>query len=221
MALRTSFSCEACDENGQTTLDEAIQPCHRGCGYTGWQQEALRILETDLGAEILQRLQQISAYREQFACHLCGACCRLASQDADYATLRQRAEAGDDFARQFTSVFLPYASRAAAREKAPELVAAVLAETVEEPEGAERVFFYHCPYVGEDNRCTVYGTEKRPGICQSYPETPLVFIQSQCAWQPWKQETHPQTLMAHALLQVSESLRQRLQWALEGRPGVG
>ncbi len=214
MALRDSFSCDACEGALLKTLDEAIQAQHSGCGYTQWQKEALRVLETDLGAEILQRLQQISAYRDQFACHLCGACCRLASQDADYATLRQRAEAGDDFARQFTSVFLPYASREAARQKAPDLVAAVLAETVEEPEGAERVFFYHCPYVGEDHRCTVYGTEKRPGICQSYPETPLVFIQSQCAWQPWKQETHPQTLMAHALLHVSEQLRQRLQLAL-------
>ncbi len=214
MTFRGSFSCDACQGAMQMTLDEAIQPQHQGCGYIQWQKESLRLLETDLGGEILQRLQQISAYREQFACHLCGACCRLASQDADYATLLQRAAAGDDFARQFTSVFLPYPSREAARQKAPDLVATVLAETVEEPEGTEQVFFYHCPYVGEDNRCTVYGTEKRPAICQSYPETPLVFIQPKCAWQPWKQETHPQTLMAHALLQVSEQLRKRLQSAL-------
>jgi len=93
-------------------------------------------------------------------------------------------------------------------------VAAALAEASEETNGEEKVFFYHCPYLGEDNRCTVYGTPKRPAICSSYPDTPLTFIAKNCAWKPWKDETHADTLAAHAMLALCEHFAGKLQIAI-------
>lgn len=214
LGLRENYSCSTCGGSSVHSLAEAVQSWHSECGFQPWQREALRMLEQEIGREILTRLQQIEAYKNTFSCHMCGACCHMASTDTDYQTMRQRGENGDEFARQFTSVFLPYESRQKAREKAPDIVAAVLAEAGEEADGEEKIFFYHCPYVGEDNRCTVYGTDKRPAICKSYPETPLSFVYEKCAWKPWKNETHADTLLAHALLALCMDWSDQLKQAL-------
>jgi Fe-S-cluster containining protein len=213
--LRKPFQCSLCDSLNNLSLSQWMSPLHAGCAYTAWQQTALQFIETEAAQTILDRLKAIETYKNTFSCHMCGMCCRMASHDAPYEVLRQRAEAGDEFARQFTSIFLPYASREAARQKAPEVVEAVLAEAGTEKPGEETIFFYHCPYLSEDNRCSVYGTDKRPAICASYPETPLSFVYEKCAWHPWKEETHLDTLAAHALLalcsQYSEKLRASLK----------
>jgi Fe-S-cluster containining protein len=137
----------------------------------------------------------------------------MASSDKSYAQLQAEAAQGDEFARQFVSIFLPYPSREAAEAVAPQVVAAVLEEAGEASSQSD-IYFYHCPYLGEDNRCTVYGTSKRPAICGSYPETPLVFVYENCAWQPWKAETHPDTLVAHALLALCTHWSQLLRASL-------
>lgn len=218
MGLRPQFNCPDCDGSGWLVFSDCVKPLHIQCGYRAWQAAALRLVETHVGGEILAKLQQIESYKNTFSCHMCGACCRMASTDAPYEEMRRRAEAGDDFARQFISVFLPYESRQKAREKAPDIVEAVLAEAGLEADGDERIFFYHCPYVGEDNRCTVFGTEKRPAICGSYPETPLSFVYKKCAWKPWKDQTHTDTLLAHGLLAFCTDLSQKLRVALDEPP---
>lgn len=214
MGLRSGFECPDCQDSPEDEFLGCLTALHAGCGYRAWQLAVLHCLEVEVGGEILTKLQQIEAYKNTFNCHMCGACCRLASTDSPYQDMLKRASTGDEFARQFTSVFLPYISRQQAAEKAPELVTAVLAESVEEADGEERVFFYHCPYVGEDNRCTVFGTDKRPAICGTYPETPLAFIQAQCAWKPWKTETHTDTLLAHGLLALASDWAGKLRQAL-------
>lgn len=217
-ALREDFACALCDDSNNDKTDQWLTSRHEGCGYRAWQQAALNLIEQEIGREIHQRLQQIEAYKNTFDCHMCGMCCRLASADAPYEELVVRAEAGDDFARQFTSIFLPYASRQAAQARHPEVVAAVLAhvgDTNPDPGvDSEKVFFYHCPYIGEDNRCTIFGTDKRPDICARYPETPLSFMYEKCAWRPWQDETHTDTLMAHALLALCQDYGDRLKAAL-------
>lgn len=207
------FSCSACQAHARPDAEAWLQPLPPTCQYRDWQREALNWLENSLGQELLTKLQQIEGYRQTFTCHQCGVCCRLASSEYDYGTLRKQAAAGDAFAAQFTSIFLPYASRDAARSKFPDVVGAVLQEAGE-PAGEERVFFYHCPYVGEDNRCTIYGTAKRPAICGSYPETPLSFVYEKCAWRPWKEETRQDALTVHATLELAQDLASRLKQAL-------
>jgi Fe-S-cluster containining protein len=214
LELRGGFSCDHCDARSHNDLKQWLAPLHAGCGFRTWQQAVLGMVETEVAGKILLQLQRIEAYKQTFNCHMCGMCCSLASSDTSYEELVKRAEHGDEFARQFTSIFLPYESREAARKRAPDVVDAVLAEATEEAEGEERIFFYHCPYLGEDNRCSVYGTDKRPSICASYPETPLAFVYEKCAWRPWKDETHVDMMVAHAMLalctQISEKLRDSL-----------
>jgi Fe-S-cluster containining protein len=227
--LLTPFSCENCPPKARSKpgpaerLSEALplNAGHPGCGYHPWREAALELLEREIPGEILASFRQIDAYKKTFQCRMGGQCCRLASSEHSYEALTAKAAAGDAFARQFTSVFLPYASRQAAREREPEGVAAVLAyigdasslEAAgnEKTSGTERVYFYHCPYIGEDNRCTVYGTNKRPAICENYPETPLGFVFKSCAWKRWQEETHPETLLAHAMLALCEVWSARLR----------
>lgn len=209
--LRGRFQCEACTSNPPGSV---LEPRHAGCGYRTWQAQALRFIEEDVGRELLARLQSVQDARNTVSCHMCGMCCRLASSESSYEELQARAARGDEFARQFASIFLPYASREAAREKYPEVVAAMLAEAAEEAEGEEKIHFYHCPYIGEDNRCTIYGTDKRPAICESYPETPLSFVYEKCAWRPWKDETHAETLATHAMLALCNHYSEQLRRVL-------
>lgn len=213
-ALRQQVHCNCCDGSNLNDINQWLGPLPLNCQYRRWQQAALHWLETDAATPILETLNQIEAYKNTFSCHMCGMCCRMASSDASYKELQARAATGDEFARQFTSIFLPYASRDAARQVAPDVVEAVLAEAGEEAGDSERIFFYHCPYLGEDNRCSIYGTAKRPAICSSYPETPLSFVYERCAWKPWKDDTHSATLAAHALLALCSDYAEKLKASL-------
>jgi Fe-S-cluster containining protein len=207
--LRKHYHCLQCDPphlSHDVSLFEKFAP---DCQYRQWQKAALETVEQEIGRDIAQQLQLVEGFRNTFSCHMCGMCCRMASSEYSYEELQARAAAGDDFAQQFTSVFLPYASREAAMQKYPEVVAAVLKEA-EETDRQESIHFYHCPYIGEDNRCSIFGQDKRPGICASYPETPLSYVYEKCSWKPWKDETHSTTMLAHAMLALCESTREKL-----------
>ncbi len=198
--LRSKFTCPVCELEG--TVPELLEPLpHKDCGYSDWYQAGIRLLEQEVGKDILEQLEQINAYKKTFSCHMCGVCCRFASSEFSYEELLEKSQQGDTFASQFTSVFLPYESMEAAHKKFPQMVNDVLAE-VEEQERSS-VYFYHCPYVGEDNRCTIFGNPKRPEFCATYPDTPLTFIYNQCAWKPWKDETHDEALKAHATIELA------------------
>lgn len=206
--LRVKYHCSACDASGEEP--DLFSAFHEGCDYRTWQQESIHLLEDRIARQILDKLNKIQAYKDSFKCHMCGVCCRMASSEFTYDQLQTKAANGDSFARQFTSIFLPYASQAAAREKFPEIVDSVLLQ-VEDPDS---VSFYHCPYVGEDNSCTIYGDPRRPDICASYPDTPLTFIYNKCAWKPWKDETHDEALQAHALIELCRDFAEKLKQAL-------
>jgi len=182
-------------------MKETLKHCDDSALHRQWLEDCTDILQNALPQAVLGQLAGIEAERNAIACHQCGVCCRLASQDDDYDTLLAKAKDGDTFAQEFTRVFLPYESRQHAEEHFPELVAALQAEVGEE----RPLHFYHCPYVGQDNRCTLYGTAKRPAFCGTYPETPLSAIQPNCAWKPWQGEQHAVTLQCHATLALCEA----------------
>lgn len=212
LAHRDAYACDTCSPP-PGVLDPIS---HAGCGFSAWKTHCLSLLEQDIGGQILAKIQEIETARNQITCHQCGVCCRFASSEFSYETLLEKGSNGDAFARQFTSVFLPYASTEAARARFPELVDQILTEV--RAQQAEQlgqqssvsknntdsapVYFYHCPYIGEDNRCSIYGTPKRPEICAGYPDTPLTFIYNKCAWKPWKDEYHHDSLMTHASIEL-------------------
>ncbi len=208
------ISCTQCVITPEALINDpelCLQPRHSGCGYQAWQKNALNIIENQVAQDILTRLKAIETYKASIQCHSCGVCCKLASSEFSYLELEQRAKQGDRFATEFTSIFLPYPSQEKAKEAYPELVSDVL-RLSGDPEG---VYFYHCPYIGEDNRCSIYGTSKRPSICSSYPDTPLTFIYDKCAWAPWKQETHQDALMAHATIELCSFVLGKIQDGLK------
>lgn len=186
---------------------------------TTWLTNCLQWLDQVGGRSVLTTLNKVNEERDQVQCHQCGVCCRVASSEYTYDELRQQAQAGDVFAEQFTRVFLPYPSIKDAKKAYPQVISAMEAESGNTPSTPETsdnplsktLNVYHCPYVGEDNGCTLYGNPKRPALCQSYPENPLVFVYENCAWQDWKKTHHGDTVKAHAMLAICQTYTQRIQ----------
>ncbi|WP_303674535.1 YkgJ family cysteine cluster protein [Vampirovibrio chlorellavorus] len=117
-------------------------------------------------------------------CNL-GSCCKGASPSTPYHQLLPRAVAGDDFARGFFSIMVPYATHAEAEQVVPGIVERTLkaAEKQEAFASPADVVFYRCRYQTEDNRCGVW--EDRPQFCRDYPDTPFVVMAPGCAFEGW------------------------------------
>ena len=117
-------------------------------------------------------------------CNL-GSCCKGASPSTPYHQLMQRAVDGDEFARGFFSIMIPYASHAEAEKVVPGIVERTLlaAEKQETFTSSEDVVFYRCRYQTADNRCGVW--EDRPQFCRDYPDTPFVVMAPGCAFEGW------------------------------------
>ncbi|MGE0199334.1 MAG: YkgJ family cysteine cluster protein [Candidatus Melainabacteria bacterium] len=198
------------------------------CGRRRWQQACLHFLEQETGREILTALDGMDAEKNRVDCHQCGVCCRFASSEFSWETLCEKARQGDAFAAQFTSVFLPYASDEAASAAFPELVTAIRREArlqngddaTGTASDSAAVYFYHCPFIAEDNRCSIYGTTRRPGICARYPETPLSFIYDKCAWKSWKDDNHLKAMRTHAQIELCMFYAARIKAVLMNTPAA-
>ena len=168
-----------------------------------WQTEALTLLNQEISHEVYRKLQEILAYREMFKCSGCATCCRLACSEFSPDELKQKAENGDKFAQQFTSIFIPYESIDEAEKIYPEYIK-LLREKVD-----EKVYFYHCPKLTEDNRCSDY--ENRPQICRDFPDNPLAILPDKCGYRAWKDEINPIALMLHSMVEIIDFYKQKLQ----------
>lgn len=119
-------------------------------------------------------------------CCSLGSCCKGASPSKPYHQLLTRAAAGDDFARGFFSIMVPYATHAEAEAVVPGVVERTLkaAAKLTDFQNPERdLVFYQCRYQTDDNRCGVW--EDRPQFCRDYPDTPFVVMAPGCAFEPW------------------------------------
>ncbi len=170
-------------------------------GYK-WQISALELLDNEISREIYRKLNEILAYRSQFKCVGCATCCKLACSEFSPEELKQKADNGDNFAGQFLSIFIPYDSKEDARKIYPEYI-----ELLEE-NGENDVYFYHCPKVTEDNRCSDY--ENRPQICRDFPDNPLSILPKACGYNEWKEEIEPIALMLHSMLEITDYYRTKL-----------
>ncbi len=171
-----------------------------------WQLEALRLLEGEISQEVFRKLQEVLAYREMFKCCGCATCCKLACSEFSPEELRQKAQSGDNFAKQFTSVFVPYETIEEAEAVYPEYIQ-LLREKVD-----GQVYFYHCPKVTEDNRCSDY--ENRPQICRDFPDNPLAVLPATCGYRAWKDEINPLALMLHSMIEIIDFYKSKLQEVL-------
>ena len=171
-----------------------------------WQNSALVLLEGEISKDVYRKLQEILAYGRTFHCVGCGSCCRLACSEFSYEELKEKAKNGDNFATQFVSTFIPYNSIDEAEKMYPEYIQ-LLKEKVD-----EKVYFYHCPKVTDDNRCSDY--ENRPQICRDFPDNPLSILPAKCGFRAWKDEINPLALMLHAMIEIIDFYKQKIKEVL-------
>lgn len=157
-----------------------------------WQKSVLDMLLNDISKEILTKWTEVLAYRKEFHCKGCATCCNLACSEFSPEELKQKAQNGDSFAKQFTSIFVPYKSAEDAKKVYPEYIKML--------EGKGDVYFYHCPKLTECKRCSDY--ENRPQICRTFPDNPLDILPESCGYYPWKQEVEPVVLMLHSMVEI-------------------
>ena len=174
-------------------------------GYL-WQKNTLDLLQNNISKEIYRKLNEILAYRTKFQCVGCATCCNLACSEFSPEELKQKAQNGDNFAKQFLSVFIPYNSKEEARKVYPEYI-----ELLEKNKEYD-VYFYHCPKLTEDKRCSDY--ENRPQICRDFPDNPLSILPSACGYKKWKEEVEPIALMLHSMVEIIDFYILKIKEAL-------
>lgn len=174
-------------------------------GYL-WQKNTLDLLQNNISKEIYRKLNEILAYRTKFKCVGCATCCNLACSEFSPEELKQKAQNGDNFAKQFLSVFIPYNSKEEARKVYPEYI-----ELLEKNKEYD-VYFYHCPKLTEDKRCSDY--ENRPQICRDFPDNPLSILPSACGYKKWKEEVEPIALMLHSMVEIIDFYILKIKEAL-------
>jgi len=179
------------------------------CGYQDWQKQAVEKIKNEISRDILVKLNEIEKYRQTFKCQKTGTCCRLASSEFSYEELKHKAQNGDNFARQFTSVFIPYDSIEKAREIYSEYIDMVEARL----DADEKIYFYHCPYVTDENLCSIY--ENRPQICREFPNNPLAILPANCGFHEWKDEVLVASMLLHAIIEITEFNLQKIEAALQ------
>lgn len=193
--LKPTNACEACSINCALSNSEPdLFQSFPDCALRNWQKNVLSFFE-ETSKEIYGKWMKIIEYGKNFSCAKCGACCRLACSEFSFEELKAKAQAGDNFASQFVSIFVPYEDENEARNIYPEYF-----ELLAENFGNEKVYMYHCPKIGKDNLCGNYNC--RPNICSTFPDNPLSLLPPNCGFSKWKEEVEPIALMLHSMLEI-------------------
>lgn len=201
--IKPEKACEICSTQNCTLKKDIFETFPKDCAYKTWQKEVRSLLDNDISKHIYKDWMKILEYRKNSGCTGCATCCKLACSEFSYDELTFKASKGDNFASQFISVFIPYATEAEAREIYPEYFE-LLAERMD----GEKVYFYHCPKLTENNRCSDY--ENRPGICRDFPDNPLSLLPKACGFAQWKDEVEPTALMLHSMLEIIEFYKTKI-----------
>ena len=167
-----------------------------------WQIDVLNMLENDISKDIYLKFNEILAERKNYHCNCCATCCNLACSEFSPDELKSRAENGDNFAKQFLSIFVPYKTKEEARKVYPEYIALL------EQNKEDDVYFYHCPKLTADKKCSDY--ENRPQICRDFPDNPLTLLPSVCGFCEWKNENEQMTLLLHAMIEIVEYYKEKI-----------
>ena len=121
-------------------------------------------------------------------CVKCGTCCICASPSASYLTLLEKAAAGEDFARDFFSIFVPYKNIEEVKALYPNIIERSIksSEIGGSKTKPEDLVFYKCRYYSKEKQCLIY--EDRPDLCRDFPGTPYVILGEKCAYYNWAKE---------------------------------
>lgn len=178
------------------------------CSFKHWQNLALHRIQNEIEPEIELKIKEILEYKNKFKCKRTGTCCKLASSEFSYEELKQKARNNDEFARQFTEIFVPYKNLEQARNVFPEYVDLL----IEKLGKNENINFYYCKYLQGENECPIY--ETRPQICRDFPDNPLSIIPPVCGYYTWKEEVIVAAYTFHAMQQIYGFYKEKIKAAL-------
>ena len=201
--IKPENPCTSCDKNCVLNVD-IFEQFPKDCEYKNWQKNVIKLFDEEMLKNVYQKWIKILDYRENFSCSGCASCCKLACSEFSYEELLEKAKNGDNFATQFTSVFVPYNSEEEAREVYPEYL-----EMLKEKLDGDSVYFYHCPKLTKEDRCSDY--ENRPSICSDFPNNPLSLLPKSCGYKNWKEEVEPTALMLHSMLEIIDFYKGKLK----------
>lgn len=205
--IKPQDACMNCNANCGLKQD-IFELFPENCVYKNWQKEVIELFDEVTLKNIYQKWMKILEYKNNSNCAKCASCCKLACSEFSYDELKQKAKNGDNFAWQFISVFIPYENESEAREIYPEYF-----ELLKNKIQDEKVYFYHCSKVTEDNLCPDY--ENRPQICKDFPDNPIEFLPKSCGYSRWKEEVEPVALMLRSMLEIIDFYKQKIG-SLEG-----
>lgn len=199
--------CKNCEKCNFCKINKTnpFQKFDENCRLKIWQQNIINALENDLSKDILYKLKEIEKDKESFICNRCTICCKFATSEFDYNTLKEKANNGDNFAKQFTSIFQPYNDFNEAKKVYPDYVK-MLEESLED---INKVYFYYCKRLNKNGLCSDY--ENRLQICRDFPNNPLVLLPKCCGYKEWKEKHHVEALLSHATLEIIEFYLKKLK----------
>jgi Fe-S-cluster containining protein len=168
-----------------------------------WQQTVLSVLDVRYCGYKKSGLREIQSYRDECNCGGCGVCCKFAVSEFSPEELKIKAENGDNFASQFVSVFVPYQDLLEVENIYPEYIQML------KDNGESDYYFYHCPRVTKDNRCSDY--ENRPQICRDFPDNPIAFLPKSCGFKDWKLKSESVSLKLNAEAEIINFYKEKIK----------
>ena len=168
-----------------------------------WQQTVLSVLDVRYCGYKKSGLRQIQSFRDECNCTGCGVCCKFAVSEFTPEELKLKAEKGDNFASQFISIFIPYENMNEVKNIYPEYIQ-MLKDNCE-----SGYYFYHCPKVTEDNRCSDY--DNRPQICRDFPDNPIAFLPKNCGFKDWKLKSESVSLKLNAEAEIINFYKEKIK----------
>ena len=120
-------------------------------------------------------------------CNRAGHCCKCATSSVSVNKLFAKARKGDEFARDFLTIFVPHKDTKTAEKVSPSVVQQsidLINKTKNSEISTDNIVFYKCRFIAENNHCVIY--EDRPALCRSYPDSPFhVFSEPPLATLKW------------------------------------
>jgi len=166
------------------------------------QDKIKNYLDIEVEKHIKLQRDLIIERRKNFNCAMCGACCKLAISEFSPTALLEKASRGDKFAKEFISTFTPYEHEEDAEKQFPLYIQLL-------KESGEKVYYYYCKKVTEDNKCSDY--ENRPSICRDYPDNPIQMLHPTCSFIGWHESIQKIVLTIKAMTEIREHFRKELE----------
>ena len=118
-------------------------------------------------------------------CLKCGKCCKTIVSEIPAAKLADMAKNNEEEAKVFFNIFKPYESIEDAAKVNEEHVKEIVTKFKKDKSlNVKQLTFYHCPYLSEENLCTIY--PHRPECCKRAPINGWSLFPKGCGYEGWQ-----------------------------------